>query len=379
MKRLNIRIGIDCRELERGTQTGIGRYLINFINFANSQKGTHRLILYGNQKTSFAGIISDVDYRIVPEKNTIWWDQITLANLLYKDKIDIFFSPYYKCPLFSPCPVVITIHDLFFLRYMGKNRLFYDNLIRFMGRLYAFKARSIITISEYSKKEIIRSFRINPGKISVIYNGVSNEYQQVKDVSIITKTRSKYGIRDNYILYVGNFKPHKNVEAIIKAYNNLSEDMKSQFQLVLAGKKGDTIGQLQERISRLSLENRVIFTGFINEEDMPALYSGASLFVMPSIYEGFGFPALEAMACGVPVTVSDRASLPEVVADAGVIINPEDIDALTEAMLKILGNTALREDMMLRGLNRAKLFTLDKTSSRILQILEEIAGERKKR
>jgi glycosyltransferase involved in cell wall biosynthesis len=367
-------IGIDGRELERWKVTGIGRYLLNFLKFATTFKRDYQFILYGNQFTRLDYKSPNLTLKIILERATITWDQILLPTYLKNDSVDVFLSPYIKAPIFSPCPYITTIHDLLFLvtpEYTEWKYKPYNEVFKIFGRAVSKRAMAIIADSESSKNDIIKIFGADEEKIHVVPLGITNEYAPVNDISSIEKIKNIYNIKGRYILYVGNFKPHKNIKRLIEAFVQVAKES-SDVQLVLGGKRDKFTPQLEELANNLGIGDRVIFTDFIKDEDLPYLYSGAELFVYPSLYEGFGLPVLEAMACGTPVICSNTTSLPEVAGDAAILINPEDVKSISSAIITLLKDDKLREDLKIKGLNRSKEFTVEKYSSKILSLIESI-------
>jgi len=372
-----MRIGIDIRELEKGKKTGIGRILLGFLDYVSLLEDrqdacpTNEYILFGNQKTEpQAGSLchlKDVKVRIIRERVTFVWDQIKLPIAISKERIDIFFSPYFKVPILAPCPLVNVIHDLTPLHHpvSGIRHLASGIYYRYFGRLCAKFSKKVITISKYSKREIEEVLRIPGEKIEIIYPGVKAPSNRYTDIS------EKYGIQGKYILYIGGIKPHKNIESLIKAYSLLSPDLKREYQLVIGGRKNRHTEYLEKIIEKLNIRDRVLFPGLIADKDLASVYKEASLFVFPSLYEGFGLPPLEAMACGVPVIVSNTTSLPEVVGEAGLLVNPYKVDEIKVAIIKVLTDSTLRNDLIRKGLERSRGFTLKKTADQILEIFVE--------
>jgi alpha-1,3-rhamnosyl/mannosyltransferase len=373
---LAVKIGIDIRELERGTMTGIGRYLCNFLADATVVRPEHCFVLYGNQHTATADLrFPHTEVRIVRERLTQWWDQIVLSRLARQDRLDLFFSPYIKGPLFLPCPLVTTIHDLMFLvhpayahgRTAGKRWLF-----RRMARLVARRAAAIITDSEYARQDIMRLLGVPREKLVVLPIGITAAYRPIHDPQPLTRVTHHYGISRPYILYVGNFKPHKNVTTLLDAFARLPKPIAKAHQLVLGG-AWDTFQPAHAALAAaLGLAERVIFPGFIAEPDLPALYSAAALFVLPSTYEGFGLPVLEAMACGTPVICGRVTSLPEVVGDSALLIDPHNAAEMAVAIERGLSDPVLRQALRAQGLQRAQRFTPQHTARRVLVLLERV-------
>lgn len=366
------RIGIDARELCRGARTGIGRFLREVLRAGASLEG-FEFVLYGNGTTWIEPTLSNVQVRVVGGTWSQWWDQVSLPRQLARDSIGVFLSPYYKCPLLAPCPVVLTIHDLFFIHYPGRRRPFYDIAATSLARIYTRRARTIITDSQHSKRSIVDRLGVSPAKVTVIPLALGAEF---KPAPLTDAVRQRYGITSPYILYVGNFKPHKNLPRLLRAYAGLPEPIRATYQLVLAGGDSNYRPALEGLAQSLGLANRVLFPGQIEDADLPALYSGCVLFVLPSLEEGFGLPALEAMACGAPVVASDRAALPEVVGNVALLVDPEDKAAITMVMTRALTTDELREDLRRRGPDRAREFSPDRTARRVLELLREVGKPR---
>ncbi|MEE8494258.1 MAG: glycosyltransferase family 1 protein [Nitrospirales bacterium] len=368
-----MRVGVDGRELTDGVRTGIGRYVMEILSFA-SQDGWH-CVVYVDPSTNLGVTLPGVTLRALEGRWTQWWDQVTLPRQLAQDQVSAFLSPYYKGPLLAPCPVVLTIHDLFFINYPGRRRLLYDAFMTGLARLHASRATAIIADSEYSKRTILKRLGVDAAKVSVIPDALGAEF---KPTPLPDDVRARYGIDRPYILYVGNFKPHKNLPRLLQAYAKLPDSLRGSHRLVLAG--GDHTHQQElERLARtLEVADSVLFPGLIAGPDLPALYSGSALFILPSLEEGFGLPAVEAMACGAPVVASNRAAIPEVVESAAILFDPEDSAAIADAMVQVLSMTELQETLRQRGLARAREFSPDRTSGRVLALLRDVSEAARK-
>lgn len=368
-----MKIGIDIRELEKGKATGIGRYILNFLRFAVKNNPEWEFILFGNQNTQIHLNASNLKKIFIQEYSTFWWDQIQLPRYLKRERVDIFLTPYLKVPIFLACKLIVIINDLIpllFPEYQKlksfPRRIYFKNL----GRQAARRADKIVTISHHSKKDILEVFQIPEEKIRVIYLSVEDKYQPV--AANLEKVACKYGIRKKFIFYFGNFNPHKNVKTLIQTYYSLPDEVKSEYLLVLGGRRDRYCMELERMVRHLKIVEKVVFTGFIAEEDLPSIYSAASLFAFPSFYEGFGLPPLEAMACGTPLITSNTTSLPEVVGEAGILVDPYKVDEIKAAIVKVLTDSKLRNDLIEKGLERSKQFTPEKTTDQILEIFAEV-------
>jgi glycosyltransferase involved in cell wall biosynthesis len=362
-----VRLGVDGRELVRGVRTGIGRYLIEVLRAA-TQQGWECLV-YGDQTTELNGAAQGATVRRLTRTSTQWWDQVTLPRGLARDRVSVFLSPYYKGPLWAPCPVVLTIHDLFFIGYPGARRPLYDRAMTGLAKLYARRAAAVIADSDYSKRAIATRLQVDPSKVHAIPVALGGEFRPtISDEA----TLRKYGIAEPYLLYVGNFKPHKNLPRLLQAYAALSPALRGRYRLVLAGGDAARRPELDALAWSLGIADHVHFPGLIDDRDLPLLYSACALFVLPSLEEGFGLPALEAMACGAPVAASNRAAIPEVVGAAALLFDPEDVSSMVKAMTAILSDAGLSDDLRRRGIERAGEFSRERTTGRVLSLLHEV-------
>ncbi len=372
-----MKIGIDIRELERGKTTGIGRYVRNFIAYAQRERPQHEVMLYGNQHSESDWSGDNVRTRIAPEGWTQWWDQVTLPNMANADGIEVFFSPYIKGPLRVGCPLVVTIHDLMDLVFpeYGSGPVA-RVLFRQMARRVGLRADIVLADSQYSAEDIVRLLQLPREKIEVLPIGIEERYGPQSHDGLPSALRDQYGICGEYIYYLGNFKPHKNVRSLIEVYADLPSPLRARFQLVLGGRIDDSVDGHRAWATQRGVGERVRFIGPVDEGDMPTLYSAAALFVFPSLYEGFGLPPLEAMACGTAVLCSNRTSLPEVVGEGGVLFDPEDRAGWQETLSGLLADDGARKAWGEKGLQRARAFRVEALCERQMQLLENAERRR---
>ncbi|MCP6759822.1 MAG: glycosyltransferase family 4 protein [Fischerella sp. CENA71] len=285
----------------------------------------------------------------------ILWQTWSLLNLRPK----VYFNPGFNPPLWSPVHFVFTIYDLILLRFPEEASKLMQPYFRYVVRPAARRAYCVLTCSEFSKQEIIEWADLPEEKVVVVGCGVGAEF-------IPSGDRHTPGYP--YLLYVGNRRPHKNLPRLLTAFaqSGISQEVK----LMLSGDPDNTI---IERINQLGLQDKVVFAGFIPEEKLPAYYRGAIAVVFPSLYEGFGLPALEAIACGVPVVTSTVTSLPEVVGDAGVLVDPYDVEAISEGIRLAVEDNTLRKTLISRGLARSEHFTWERTAKLTQEVLQAAA------
>jgi len=285
---------------------------------------------------------------------------------------DLLFVPAHVLPIVHPRRSVVTIHDLGYLYYPQAHRLLDRLYLDLSTRYNARAATHLIADSSATERDLIERYGTNPDKITVIYPGYDNTvFQPTRDKEVIEAVKARHGIAGDYILFVGTLQPRKNLARLIEAFSNLQYPI-SNIQLLISGKKGWLYEEIFRRVEELGLEERVVFTDYVPEGDLPALLSGARLFVFPSLYEGFGMPVLEAMACGTPVVCSNTSSLPEVAGDAALLVDPLDVGELAAALARVLDDAELRAELIQRGFEQAKGFSWEKCARETLDVLESV-------
>ncbi len=310
------------------------------------------------------------------------WEQYTGPAAAHQVGADIFHVPHFAPPLIPRTPTVVTIHDIIPLRlplYRAGVRA--EAYTRLVTRA-AHHATLIITDSQHAKQDIIDALKLPTERIRVIYMAAGDEYRPITDPATLAAIRTRYGLNERYILYLGGLDQRKNVPQLVRAFAQLYRQLADpNLQLLIAGNPDKQQGPLfpdpRPVAASLGMEGQIIYR-FIEEEDKPAIYSGASLFVFPSIYEGFGLTPLEAMSCGTPVICSNRTALPEVVGDAAVSLDPDDTAAWVEAMHSVLTESNLQADLRTRSLQRAALFNWRKTAEETLAAYREAFARSKR-
>ena len=356
--------------------TGIGRYLDNFLRYAGGRHPEHEFIVYGDAATAYDPPAANVRVEKLRALCRMTWDQRALPAAARAAGAAVLFSPYIKAPLFCACPFVTTIHDLLQYvapTYRGLRDRAYQFLLRIQCRATVARAAAILTVSPHSKSDIVRILGVGPEKIHVAPNVASPECTPEGEAGAADEMRKWLDVEGEYVLYVGNFSPHKNVESALRAYAGLDAGLRDRCRLVLAGGKGERQDVMRKLVAELGVEECVLLPGYVPEEHLPALYREATVFLFPSYYEGFGLPVLEAMACGTPVVCSNTSSLPEVAGDAAVLLDPKDVAGMTRAVQEILTDSALRDRLRAAGLARAREFKPERSAERILRVLTQAA------
>lgn len=362
--RNNMKIAIDARMIQ---MSGIGTYIKTLMGH-----GIYAVAL-GDDKDILK---YDESVQVINYDEKIYGagEQLHFPfKELKKSGVSLLHVPHYNVPVFYRGRLAVTVHDLthLVLPQFLPNKLAYL-YARFLIGYAVHKAEVVFTVSENSKKDILRFYRVPEEKIAVVYNAVDVRFihRQREDVEYLI---DKYKLpRDKkVIMYVGNLKPHKNLPKLLEAYSAMKD--RENTCLVLVGKAFDS-EDLTPEIKKLGIEDSVVRTGIIVDNELVDFYNLADLFVFPSLYEGFGIPPLEAMACGTPVACSDNSSLPEVVGDAAYMFNPYDVNQIREAMEKVLGNSSLAEKLIERGYRRAAMFTPEKIVETTKAVFEKIKG-----
>jgi alpha-1,3-rhamnosyl/mannosyltransferase len=379
-----MRIGIDGRYIQDHFP-GIGRYTYNLSRALTQVAPDEVFVLLHNPallntRYDLACLIHlpNIELVRINVPTFSWTEQLRLPLVIGYLSLDVCHSPYYIKPYWLPCPSVVTIYDLIsklYPQYLPSPwaRLTFE----FATRLALRSAQRVITASQAARSDLIVLYHLAPKKIAVTPLAADERFRPLnqKEIELV---RHKYDLPEHYALYLGINKPHKNLVRLIEAWSLLIGHCSLGFghwPLVIAGHWDPRYPQARERAQQLGLEQRVRFLGPVAEADLPALYSGADLFVFPSLYEGFGLPVLEAMACGVPVVCSKTSSLPEIVGEAALTFDPLDVEEMAAKIEKALGDEALREEMREKGLQRAARFSWERTAEKTLEVYRAVVSK----
>lgn len=291
------------------------------------------------------------------------------------DELDLYHGTNFKMKTTGRFGGVVTIYDLWMDRYPQYSPKLFGQRASFLRtRRTAWRARKVITISEFSARDIVSLYGLPLDRIAVIPCGVSDDFRPRRDPAAFAELCRRIGLPDApFILFVGGADPRKNHRTLVRAFAKRADELKG-CRLVLIGDQTRRFGNMAETVAQCGVEGRVICPGRLPVEDITRLYSHAEVFVFPSLYEGFGMPVIEAMACGAPVVTSNRTALPEVAGDAALLVNPENDDELAEAMVRILRDTPLRESLRAKGFTRARQFTWERASRQTLEVYRALCG-----
>jgi glycosyltransferase involved in cell wall biosynthesis len=370
-----MRIGIDATALPN-QPVGAGNYTIHLVRALTGLKREDELVVFSQPH----GIILiekggklPVEWILCPELSPglrLVWEQTHLVTLAKKVRVDLLHSPHYTRPDNLPCRSVVTFHDMTFFLYpelhTRAKRLFFPWAMRRSGKT----ADVLIADSESTRADMVRLLGIDPNKIIPIPLGVDPGFIAISDLTLRDQIQKKYSLPEEFILFVGTVEPRKNLPLLIQSYQQLVVTG-IQIPLVIAGKLGWMYEEVFAQIEANKLNNKVRLIGYVDQIDLPVIYSMAKVFVYPTLYEGFGLPVLEAMACGVPVVTSNVSSLPEIVAEAGLLVPPNDPQALAQAIQKILDDNALSLKLRQAGPQRAAHFSWQRTAQLTLRAYQQ--------
>jgi glycosyltransferase involved in cell wall biosynthesis len=367
---VNIGIGFYMGGAERD---GIGWSMTHLLHHLLRVESRHAFTVFTNLpaaavRAEFGCAVDVVSFRM---RTFTLWEQIGLPLALARRNIDVFHSPL-GLPLISGAKGLATIHDLCFLTHRATFTPRMWLYFRLFLPLAVRRARIVLTVSEASKRALCELLAVSPTKIRVVRNGVTDDFRPTSDGDALECVRKRYGLPAEFMLYVGTLEPRKNVLRLLQACQRLWAGHGVMHKLVLVGRQGWMFQETFDFIAQAGLQDRVLVVGYVARADLPAIYALASVFVYPSLCEGFGLPPLEAMACGSPVVASNTSAMPEVLGQAARLVDPLDVEALTKALRDLLGNADLRATLRRAGLERARSYRWETSARQMLEVYEEL-------
>lgn len=376
-----MRIAINCQLLSMH-RTGVGRYIRELVWALAHVDDENEYVLYANAQVPEGTFPSKGNFTVrlaqiplLTAAARILWEQLCLPIALLQDQIDIVHFPDQSYPFLPlPCPSAITVHDLVFNIYprtytWGKR--FYKNLAM---KAAIDRADHIIVDSESTKRDVIQAYGISGERCSVIHCGLSEGFRPISDQSALDATRARFALPAKFILHVGTLAPDKNLASLIDAFVLLRQGFAVQHELVSVGPTGWLFNSLFRQVEEYGIQDEVHFLGYVGNDELARIYCLADILVFPSLYEGFGFPVLEAMACGTPVVTSNVSSLPEVAGEAALLVDPHHAPEIAEAIMTILKEEPVRNRLIARGFKRAQAFSWEQTAMRTLQVYSASAN-----
>ena len=377
MEEKTYRIGIDARLFGTAQAVGIGQYTEELIRHLVTNDPDNQYWVFLSPKTLagfpiYAPNLTKIKAAI---PHYSWAEQWTYPQILRRANLDLIHYTNFNSPiLWRSVPSVVTIHDLTLWSFAGRtHRSWWRRWVyRLVIKRACQNAAEIIAITEATKRDIVQMLAIDPNKITVIYESVAERYKPINNQDKLAEFQRRFGISKPYILYVGQWRQHKNVVRMIRAFHLLRRRYNLDYQLVLVGKIDQKCPEVLTTIKQLDLKAEVILTGYVPDADLPYIYNGADLFIFPSLYEGFGLPPLEAMACGTPVVSSRASCMPEVLGEAAHYFNPESVEDMVRAIAEVAKNYSLKQQLRAAGFKQVKKYSFDQMATETLKVYRRI-------
>lgn len=374
-----MKIAVNTRLLLKDKLEGIGWFSYEILRRMAKDHPGHEFIFIFDRRFSKDFLFEKNVTALVLSPPTrhpfLWylWFEIRLPFLLKKLKPDVFLSPDGYIPLHSSIPSVNVIHDINFLHRPTDLPYFSRKYYNHFFPLFARKANSLVTVSDFSRKDIAKNYRLKEEKIDLVYNGIKNEFAPLSHQEIET-IRSNYSNSLPYFIFVGSLHPRKNVETLLLAYDFFRTKYNHEFRLLITGEEMFMAENIRRIYAQMLYKNEVVFTGRLSSEELSKAVAASFAMVFIPFFEGFGVPVIEAMACGVPVIASEVTSLPEVCGEAALLVNPNDTEEVAEKMNKLCGDEHLRKELISKGFLNIKRFSWDSSADMLWKIIEKTAG-----
>jgi len=368
-----MRVGIEGRTLQ-GKRYGVARYLHNLLrNMTELDSGNEYIVYLSQPIAPTENSLSGLRYEVLSMHPSLFWRHLRLPLAMRRDGVDLHFSPSYFLPLIKVCPAVVVVHDLTIK--VHPEWFSVDRRFRFDGLFWneVKRAERIITVSEHSRGDILHYLGVDPSKVVVIPEAADELFRPVDSEEKLRMVRERYGLSEGFLFTVGAIHTRRNLERLIEAVSGAGKRLGSDLQLLIVGSPAPFSPpvDIEGTARRCGMAGRVVQVQFVSEEELLLLYNACALFAYPSLYEGFGLPVIEAMSCGAPVVCSNTTSLPEVGGDAPVYFDPTNVEDMTDAVARVLGDDALRERLSRAGVERASLFSWRRAAQQTLEVFKE--------
>ncbi|MFC1925769.1 glycosyltransferase family 4 protein [Chloroflexota bacterium] len=371
-----LRIGIMARG-DSAAVGGVNRYIANIIPALLSIDQRNEYVVYYDHPSHLGENPAAIE-KVIKLPSKMLYDHVALPMQTRRDKIDVLFCTKNVVPPLVSCKSVVTVHDLGYMvdkkHYHPLDTLYMNLAIRWSMR----KGSAIIAISQNTKKDLISLLGTKEEKIHCVYFGINSEYRPIENREYLEGVRDKYDLPSEFILAISSLQRRKNLPNLVKAFSLVKERPNVNHKLVIIGVPLWQNSSVFDEINTSPVKDEIMWLKYVPEEDLPAIYNLASALAFPSLYEGFGFPLLESMACGCPVICSNTSSLPEIAGDAAVLIDPMSVEQLADGIISILSDDSLREDLTNKGLERASNFTWEKTAKETLNVFEAVYTNKSK-
>lgn len=371
-KNRKLTIGIEAERANLPNPTGVENYAAQMIrNFARLDS-RNEYVLYFRTKPQdwFYQLPKNFTVKVIPFPK--FWTQLRISWEMVTHPVDVLFIAASALPLWHPKKSVVAVHDVAWRMFPEAFPRSMRNYLEWSTKFAVRSAEKIVAISEATKNDLTKFYKASPDKIAVTYLGFDGSFKPLK-YDEVQPTLDKYDlVYQKYVLFVGTVQPRKNIVRLVEAFQKIRKENHIEERMVIVGQRGWLWEPIVKKIKMAGSNGSIRYLDYVSKEDLPALIAGARMLTLPALYEGFGLPPLEAMASGVPVVVSNVSSLPEVVGDAGVLVDPNSVDSIAEGLLKVLMDNNLREQMIAKGLERSKQFTWENTARKTLEVFESL-------
>jgi len=387
LKIKKMRIGIEAQRLQRSHKHGMDRVALELIKNLQEIDKENEYFIFVKSDEDTKAISNTSNFTVVeiPGGSYPYWEQYKLPKMVEKYNCDILHCTSNTGPIFSKTPMITTLHDIIFLQEnMMKLVTSSASSYQKFGNLYRIfivanvvkSSRRIITVSNYEKQNINAHFTINGPKITAIHNGVSSQFLLNFDSIHSNKVKTKYNLPDSYVFHIANKDPRKNTKRVLKGFQQfLKSTIGTSYKLVMLGYKEADLKVLLNEIDASEIYEDILLMGYVSDEDLPEFYRLAQVFLFPSLKEGFGIPIIEAMACGVPVITSNISAMPEVAGDAAHIIDPYNVDEISNGILKILSDSQYKTELIVKGKKRYQMFSWKSMAMSVLEEYQQLFNE----
>ncbi len=375
-----MKIGIEAQRIFRPKKHGMDIYALELIRAIQQLDTQNEYVVFVKPDKDVC-LQSSQNLKVVEVKGKTYidWEQISLPKAIEQENIDLMHFTSNTASVNIKCPFILTLHDIIYLeKFFSKGSLY-----QVAGHFYrrwnvpkiAPKAEYVLTVSEFEKLQIQKSLGIKYTQLKAIYNAYNQNFRMIEDEEALEQVRKKYNLPCDFIFFLGNKAPKKNMKRVLEAYAAYIDQNLTPLNLVIAESSENDIMQLLTEINRKDIFEKIILTGYVQHSELPYIYNLATLFLYPSLRESFGIPIIEAMACGTPVITSNTSAMPEVADDAAMLVNPFDVEAITQAIKKVLENKKLYNHLKYSGLNRAMAFSWENTAQKTINLYNDILME----
>ncbi len=375
-----MKIGIEAQRIFRPKKHGMDIYALELIRAIQQLDTQNEYVVFVKPDKDVC-LQSSQNLKVVEVKGKTYidWEQIALPKAIEQENIDLMHFTSNTASVNIKCPFILTLHDIIYLeKFFSKGSLY-----QVAGHFYrrwnvpkiAPKAEYVLTVSEFEKLQIQKSLGIKYTQLKAIYNAYNQNFRMIEDEEALEQVRKKYNLPCDFIFFLGNKAPKKNMKRVLEAYAAYIDQNLTPLNLVIAESSENDIMQLLTEINRKDIFEKIILTGYVQHSELPYIYNLATLFLYPSLRESFGIPIIEAMACGTPVITSNTSAMPEVADDAAMLVNPFDVEAITQAIKKVLENKKLYNHLKYSGLNRAMAFSWENTAQKTINLYNDILME----